>query len=176
MALSNENNFNQKNDLAESLHLNNKATSTSKTSMQRFWTRVVTKNRKSPLHSTNSSSTANTVTSTPSNLDVPMISKISIWQTGHGSGSVFINMTGRKKSKIEFLHLVAQQYSSQVGVLTQQVGTLKFAEINFAPDDDALSNYLVNVLLLQINQLSYLVECLILTCKLSVCVCPICPF
>ncbi|KAG1184668.1 hypothetical protein G6F36_007522 [Rhizopus arrhizus] len=112
--------------------------------MQRFWARLVTKNRKSPLHSTNSSSTANTVTSTPSNLNVPMISKTSIWQTGHGSGSVFVNMTERKESKIEFLHLVAQQYSSQVGAFPQQLGTLKFAEINFVPDDDALSNYLVN--------------------------------
>ncbi|KAG1139314.1 hypothetical protein G6F37_009855 [Rhizopus arrhizus] len=73
-----------------------------------------------------------------------MISKTSIWQTGHGSGSVFVNMTERKESKIEFLHLVAQQYSSQVGVFPQQLGTLKFAEINFVPDDDALSNYLVN--------------------------------
>ncbi|KAG1135607.1 hypothetical protein G6F37_012688 [Rhizopus arrhizus] len=142
MVLSNENNFNQKSDLAESPHLNNKATSTSKTSTQQSWARVVAKNRKSPLHSTNSSSTANTITSTPSTLDAPIISKTSIWRTGHGSGSVFINMTGRKESKIEFLHLVAQQYSSQAEVLTQQVGTLKFAEINFAPDDDALSNYL----------------------------------
>ncbi|EIE83353.1 hypothetical protein RO3G_08058 [Rhizopus delemar RA 99-880] len=84
------------------------------------------------------------VTSTPSTLDAPMISKTSIWRTGHGSGSVFIDMTGRKESKIEFLHLVAQQYPSRVGVLTQQVGTLKFAEINFAPDDDALSECLAN--------------------------------
>ncbi|EIE78298.1 hypothetical protein RO3G_03002 [Rhizopus delemar RA 99-880] len=84
------------------------------------------------------------VTSTPSTSDVPMISKTSIWRTGHGSGSVFIDMTGRKESKIEFLHLVAQQYPSRVGVLTQQVGTLKFAEINFAPDDDALSECLAN--------------------------------
>ncbi|KAG1440580.1 hypothetical protein G6F56_011862 [Rhizopus delemar] len=86
---------------------------------QRSWARVVTKNRKSLLHSTNSYSTANMVTSTPSTLDAPMISKTSIWRTGHGSGSVFINMTGRKESKIEFLHLVAQQYPSRVGVLTQ---------------------------------------------------------
>ncbi|EIE77976.1 hypothetical protein RO3G_02680 [Rhizopus delemar RA 99-880] len=84
------------------------------------------------------------VTPTPSTLDAPMISKTSIWRTGHGSGSVFIDMTGRKESKIEFLHLVAQQYPSRVGVLTQQVGTLKFAEINFAPDDDALSECLAN--------------------------------
>ncbi|KAG1149620.1 hypothetical protein G6F37_011382 [Rhizopus arrhizus] len=127
MVLSDENNFNQKSDLAESPHLNIKATSTSKTSAQRSWPRVVTKNRKSLLHSTNSSSTANMVTSTPSTLDTPMISK-----------------TSRKESKIEFLHLVAQQYPSRVGVLTQQVGTLKFVEINFAPDDDALSECLAN--------------------------------
>ncbi|EIE85431.1 hypothetical protein RO3G_10141 [Rhizopus delemar RA 99-880] len=144
MVLSDKNNFNQKSGLAESPQLNTKATSTSKTSAQRSWTRVVTKNRKSLLHSTNSSSTANMVTSTPSTLDAPMISKTSIWRTGHGSGSVFIDMTGRKESKIEFLHLVAQQYPSRVGVLTQQVGTLKFAEINFAPDDDALSECLAN--------------------------------
>ncbi|KAG1520411.1 hypothetical protein G6F47_011053 [Rhizopus delemar] len=144
MVLSDKNNFNQKSGLAESPQLNTKATSTSKTSAQRSWARVVTKNRKSLLHSTNSSSTANMVTSTPSTLDAPMISKTSIWRTGHGSGSVFIDMTGRKESKIEFLHLVAQQYPSRVGVLTQQVGTLKFAEINFAPDDDALSECLAN--------------------------------
>ncbi|KAG1147720.1 hypothetical protein G6F37_011740 [Rhizopus arrhizus] len=144
MVLSDENNFNQKSGLAESPQLNTKATSTSKTSAQRSWARVVTKNRKSLLHSTNSSSMANMVTSTPSTLDAPMISKTSIWRTGHGSGSVFIDMTGRKESKIEFLHLVAQQYPSRVGVLTQQVGTLKFVEINFAPDDDALSECLAN--------------------------------
>ncbi|KAG0975363.1 hypothetical protein G6F28_012947 [Rhizopus arrhizus] len=144
MVLSDENNFNQKSGLAESPHLNTKATSTSKTSAQRSWARVVTKNRKSLLHSTNSSSTANMVTSTPSTLDAPMVSKTSTWRTGHGSGSVFIDMTGRKESKIEFLHLVAQQYPSRVGVLTQQVGTLKFAEINFVPDDDTLSECMTN--------------------------------
>ncbi|KAG0734391.1 hypothetical protein G6F23_012439 [Rhizopus arrhizus] len=106
MVLSDENNFNQKSGLAESPQLNTKATSTSKTSAQRSWARVVTKNRKSLLHSTNSSSTANMVTSTSSTLDAPMISK--------------------------------------TRVLTQQVGTLKFAEINFAPDDDALSECLAN--------------------------------
>ncbi|KAG1323882.1 hypothetical protein G6F63_012814 [Rhizopus arrhizus] len=127
MVLSDENIFNQKSGLAESPQLNTKATSTSKTSAQRSWARVVTKNRKSLLHSTNSSSTANMVTSTSSTLDAPMISK-----------------TSRKESKIEFLHLVPQQYPSRVGVLTQQVGTLKFAEINFAPDDDALSECLAN--------------------------------
>ncbi|KAG1137118.1 hypothetical protein G6F37_011518 [Rhizopus arrhizus] len=66
----------------------------------------------------------NLVTSTPSNLDVPMVSKTSTWRAGHCPGSVFIDMTGRKELKIEFLHLVAQQYPSRVGVLTQQVGTL----------------------------------------------------
>ncbi|KAG0750319.1 hypothetical protein G6F16_013229 [Rhizopus arrhizus] len=76
MVLSDENNFNQKSGLAESPHLNTKATSTSKTSAQRSWARVVTKNRKSLLHSTNSSSTANMVTSTPSTLDAPMISNV----------------------------------------------------------------------------------------------------
>jgi hypothetical protein len=116
----------------------------SKTSAQRSWAQVVTKNRKLLLYSINSSSTANMVTSTPSNLDVPMVSKTSTWRTGHGSGSVFIDMTGRKESKIEFLHLVAQQYPSHVGVLTQQVGTLKFAEINFVPDDDTLSECMTN--------------------------------
>ncbi|KAG1058752.1 hypothetical protein G6F57_018164 [Rhizopus arrhizus] len=79
MVLSDENIFNQKSGLAESPQLNTKATSTSKTSAQRSWARVVTKNRKSLLHSTNSSSTANMVTSTSSTLDAPMISKTSIW-------------------------------------------------------------------------------------------------
>ncbi|KAG1046594.1 hypothetical protein G6F43_010926 [Rhizopus delemar] len=60
------------------------------------------------------------------------------------SGSVSIDMTGRKESKIEFLHLVVQQYPSRVGDLTQQVGALKFAEINFASDDDALSECISN--------------------------------
>ncbi|KAG0748623.1 hypothetical protein G6F57_005249 [Rhizopus arrhizus] len=89
MVLSDENNFNQKSGLAESSHLNVKATSTSKTSTQRSSARVVTKNRKLLLHSTNSSSTANMVTSTPSNLDVPVVSKTSIWRTDQGSGSVY---------------------------------------------------------------------------------------
>ena len=38
--------------------------------------------------------------------------------------AVSIDMTGRKESKIEFLHLIVQQYPSRVGVLTQQVGAL----------------------------------------------------
>ncbi|KAG1049071.1 hypothetical protein G6F43_008584 [Rhizopus delemar] len=114
MLLSNENNFNQKSGLSESPRLNNKAISISKTSTQQSWARVVTKNRKSLLHLTNSSSTANMVTSTPSTLDVSVISKtMNAWRM---------------------------------------------------------------VLLLQINQLSYLVERLTLTCKLSACVCPTYPF
>ncbi|KAG0975222.1 hypothetical protein G6F29_011689 [Rhizopus arrhizus] len=72
------------------------------------------------------------------------ITKTSIWRPGHGPGSVFIDMTGRKETKLEFLRLVAQQYPSRMGVLTQQFGSMKFAEINFEPTDNALTDFLAN--------------------------------
>ncbi|KAG1580675.1 hypothetical protein G6F48_010297 [Rhizopus delemar] len=53
-------------------------------------------------------------------------------------------MTGCKETKIELLGLIAEQYPSRVGVLTQQVGSLKFAEINFDPADEAFSECLTN--------------------------------
>ncbi|KAG1533187.1 hypothetical protein G6F51_012745 [Rhizopus arrhizus] len=53
-------------------------------------------------------------------------------------------MTGRKETMLEFLRLVAQQYPSRMGVLTQQFGSMKFAEINFEPTDNALTDFLAN--------------------------------
>ncbi|KAG1132856.1 hypothetical protein G6F37_010513 [Rhizopus arrhizus] len=53
-------------------------------------------------------------------------------------------MTGRKETKLEFLRLVAQQCPSRMGVLTQQFGSMKFAEINFEPTDNALTDFLAN--------------------------------
>ncbi|EIE84390.1 hypothetical protein RO3G_09100 [Rhizopus delemar RA 99-880] len=53
-------------------------------------------------------------------------------------------MTGRKEAKIELLILIAQQYLSREGVLTQQVGALKFAEINFYPADKVFNECLTN--------------------------------
>ncbi|KAG1057026.1 hypothetical protein G6F43_001127 [Rhizopus delemar] len=72
------------------------------------------------------------------------IFKTSIWRPGHGPDSVFVDMTGRKESKFEFLGLVAKQFPSRVGVITQQVGSMKFAEINFDADDIALNEFLTN--------------------------------
>jgi hypothetical protein len=70
--------------------------------------------------------------------------KTSVWRPGHGPGSVYADTTGRKESKVEFLGLVAKQYSSRVGVISQQVVSMKFAEINFDPDDIALNDFLTN--------------------------------
>ncbi|KAG1522711.1 hypothetical protein G6F52_005627 [Rhizopus delemar] len=100
----------------------------------------MTKNRKSLLHSSSSLSTANIAGPTSIDNGMPTVFKSSIWRPGHGPGSVFLDMTGRKETKIEFLRLIAQQYPSRVGVLIQQVGSLKFAEINFDPADECCTN------------------------------------
>ncbi|KAG1136415.1 hypothetical protein G6F37_012027 [Rhizopus arrhizus] len=84
------------------------------------------------------------------------VSKTSIWRPGHGPGSVFVDMTGRKESKFEFLSLIAKQYPSRVGVITQQVGSMKFAEINFDPDDIALNDFLTNGILLEPTTRTYM--------------------
>jgi hypothetical protein len=47
-------------------------------------------------------------------------------------------MSGRNETKVEFLSVVAKQYPTRIGVLTQKVGSLKFAEINFDPKDEAV--------------------------------------
>lgn len=47
-------------------------------------------------------------------------------------------MTGSKEIKFEFLRLTVDQYPLRVGVLTQQISSLKFAEIDFDSADDAL--------------------------------------
>lgn len=105
---------------------------------------MVTKNRKSLLHSTGPDVSINKKGSETTGLDIPTVVKTSIWRPGHGPGSVFVDMTGRTESKLEFLSLVAQQYPTRVGVLTQQVGSLKFAEINFDSADTALNDCLTN--------------------------------
>lgn len=83
--------------------------------------------------------------------DTPTTLKTSIWRTGHGTGSVFIDMTNRKESKVEFLTLVSDQYPTRIGVLTQQVGSLRFAEINFHPEDAAIGKILKDGLKLKDN-------------------------
>jgi hypothetical protein len=71
---------------------------------------VVTKNRKSFLLS--STTTPSTNASETINMKGSAVFKTSIWRPGHGPGSVYIDMTGRKESKVEFLGLVAKQYPS----------------------------------------------------------------
>ncbi|KAG0934421.1 hypothetical protein G6F29_010006 [Rhizopus arrhizus] len=142
MVLSDNNNFDQNGGLAESSFLTSKATSATSSSTKRSWAQVVTKNRKSLLLS--STTTPSTNTSDTINMKGSAVSKTSIWRPGHGPGSVFADMTGRKESKVEFLSLIAKQYPSRVGVITQQVGSMKFPEINFDPDDIVLNDFLTN--------------------------------
>ncbi|KAG1049318.1 hypothetical protein G6F43_008351 [Rhizopus delemar] len=75
---------------------------------------------------------------------MPTVFKSSIWRPAHGPESIFLDMTGHKETKIEFLRLIAKQYPSRVGVLTQQVGFLKFAEINFDLADETFNECLTN--------------------------------
>lgn len=60
-------------------------------------------------------------------------------------------MAGRKEIKLEPLHLASRQYFSRVGVLTQQAGSLKFAEIKFDPADTALTDFLTSGIRLNDN-------------------------
>ncbi|KAG1452908.1 hypothetical protein G6F46_009501 [Rhizopus delemar] len=60
-------------------------------------------------------------------------------------------MAGRKEIKLEPLHLASRQYFSRVGVLTQQSGSLKFAEIKFDPADTALTDFLTSGIRLNDN-------------------------
>lgn len=60
-------------------------------------------------------------------------------------------MAGRKEIKLEPLRLASRQYSSRVGVLTQQVGSLKYAEIKFDLADNALTDFLTNGIRLNDN-------------------------
>ncbi|KAG0930322.1 hypothetical protein G6F29_012029 [Rhizopus arrhizus] len=142
MVLPDNNTFDQNSGLAEPPSLTSKATLSTSSSTKRSWAQVVTKNRKSLLLS--STTTPSTSASGAINMKGSAVSKTSIWRPGHGPGSVFVDMTGRKESKVEFLSLIAKQYPSRVGVITQQVGSMKFAEINFDPDDTALNDFLTN--------------------------------
>ncbi|KAG1464511.1 hypothetical protein G6F46_002570 [Rhizopus delemar] len=145
MVLSDDNKPTHKSSLSESPPLNASTTSGSKTySSQRSWARIVTKNGKSLLHSSSSLSATNIAGPTSIDNDMPTFFKSSIWCPEHGPGSAFLNMTGRKEAKIELLILIAQQYLSREGVLTQQVGALKFAEINFYPADKVFNECLTN--------------------------------
>ncbi|KAG1136872.1 hypothetical protein G6F37_010589 [Rhizopus arrhizus] len=142
MVLFDNNSFDQNGDLAELPFLTSKATTSASSSTKRSWAQVVTKNRKSLLLS--STTTPSTNTSDTINMKGSAVFKTSIWRHGHEPGSVFADTTRRKESKFEFLGLVAKQYPSRVGVITQQVGSMKFAEINFDSDDIALNDFLTN--------------------------------
>lgn len=84
-------------------------------------------------------------------MDSPTVTWASVWHLGYDVGSVFVNMAGRKKNKLESLHLAPRQYFSRVGVLTQQAGSLKFAEIKFDPADTALTDFLTSGIRLNDN-------------------------
>ncbi|KAG1367128.1 hypothetical protein G6F61_013171 [Rhizopus arrhizus] len=113
MVLSDNNTFDQNGSLAESPSLTSKATLSTPSSTKRSWAQVVTKNRKSLLLS------PSTYASDAINMKGSAVSKTSIWRPGHGPVSAFVDMTGRKESKFEFLSLIAKQYPSRVGVITQ---------------------------------------------------------
>jgi hypothetical protein len=53
-----------------------------------------------------------------------------------------------------------------VGVITQQVGSMKFAEINFDPDDIALNDFLTNGLKFADN--SIIIPCRALDSQMEV--------
>ena len=78
--------------------------------------------------------------STPQN--EPLKKKSNIWRSGNGPNSVFIDMSGRKEGRAEFLRLVAEQYPSRVGVLLQQAGNLRFAEISFDEEDIQVTTFI----------------------------------
>lgn len=143
MVLLDKNNFDQNGDLAESPHnISTTLLAAKPMSTQRSWAQVMTKNRKSLLHASILSLTATAADPTSNETDKPNVTKTSIWRPGHGSGSTFIDMSGRKETKIDFLRLVADQYPSRMGVLTHQIGSLKFAGINFDPADEAFNKLL----------------------------------
>jgi hypothetical protein len=131
MAPSDNNNPTQRAGLAESPHSNTLTTlATETSSSQRSWARAITKKRSSSAFVQFSFNSKYRW----SNIDrkgMPTVFKSSIWRLGHDPGRIFLDMTGRKETKIEFLNLTAKQYPSRVDVLTQQVGSFKFAEINF---------------------------------------------
>ncbi|KAG1042926.1 hypothetical protein G6F43_011778 [Rhizopus delemar] len=117
MVLYDNNNFDQNGDLAESSFLTSKATLAPSSSTKRSWAQVVSKNRKSLLLSLTTTLSINEPDTI--NKKGSAIVKASIWRPGYDPGSVFVDMTGRKESKVEFLGLVAKQYPSRVGVITQ---------------------------------------------------------
>ncbi|KAG0772297.1 hypothetical protein G6F22_015853 [Rhizopus arrhizus] len=100
MVLPDNNTFDQNSGLAEPPSLTSKATLSTSSSTKRSWAQVVTKNRKSLLLS--STTTPSTSASDAINMKGSAVSKTSIWRPGHGPGSVFVDMTGRKESKVEF--------------------------------------------------------------------------
>ncbi|KAI8327587.1 hypothetical protein BD560DRAFT_379532 [Blakeslea trispora] len=114
---------------------NNKPQRTTPSS--RSWSQIVGRNeRKSLLGHKTALSPPPPSASVSSETVLPQkIIKSQIWRPGHGVNSLFIDMSGRKETKLEFFKLVALQYPTRVGVLTQQVGSLRFAEINFPPND-----------------------------------------
>ncbi|KAI8366203.1 hypothetical protein BD560DRAFT_447975 [Blakeslea trispora] len=135
MALSHKSNFGHSDGLdppsAASKSPHNNRNKPTNTSSDRSWSKVAAKRVREVRHSlitssSDESSTPQTETST---------FKSSIWRPGHGSNSVFVDMTGRKESVAEFFLLVAHQYPSRVGVLPQKVGNLRYAEICFDDDD-----------------------------------------
>lgn len=142
MALSHNLNFGHSGGLdppsvaSTSPHTNRKHTTN--TTSNRSWSQVAAKQVRQVRHSLISPlSEMQSTTQKEKSLI-----KTSIWRPGHGPNSVFVDMSGRKESVIEFLRLVAQQYPSRVGVLPQKVGNLRFAEIFFNDEDNAVETFL----------------------------------
>ena len=66
-------------------------------------------------------------------------------------------MASRKEIKLELLRLASRQYSSLVGVFTQQAEYLKFAENKFDTADTTLTGFLTNGI--KLNDNSTLLPC-----------------
>ncbi|KAI8875135.1 hypothetical protein K501DRAFT_208367, partial [Backusella circina FSU 941] len=123
------------------------------------WRRNVATKRKSLMHSQDDTLhfafiNPSMQISAPSNGNVKMSS---IFKSGHGLGSVFIDITEKRESISELFQLIAQQYPSRMGALTRTDKNTRFIEINFDVDDPALDTILEKGL--EFNDQSIIIAC-----------------
>ncbi|KAI8384213.1 hypothetical protein BD560DRAFT_322231, partial [Blakeslea trispora] len=67
--------------------------------------------------------------------------KSNIWRSGNGPNSVFIDMSGQKEGRSDFLRLIASSTFS-CRSCAQQAGNLRFAEISFDEEDPEVITFL----------------------------------
>lgn len=142
MALSRNNHFSQSGGLdppsdatSPPLTSHNQPTNTS---AAKLWSQFTAKRGRQVRHSL----VQTTATSSSPSQNDPLKKKSNIWRSGNGPNSVFIDMSGQKEGRSDFLRLIAQQYPSRVGVVLQQAGNLRFAEISFDEEDPEVITFL----------------------------------